>query len=422
MTTQHQPKRHPFGLALALALILVPIILIIAFGLTRMGTQNLNHADAARHSKKALFAAEAGAVEAVRQLHADAEWSSGWSEPRALANGPETHTVEVTNNNSGTEPVTASNGAVVPPGTAYVLATGTSRGNDFRRQVGVLVRTRAGELSFRYGIFCYQSLDLGNGSIDSFNSDDAPYDQTPAQDLGRGGVGTNSVTAPAAGGIYLSPGAVVGDIDIGVGGDPSTTVTAHSGSQHGAITTLEEPYPLNLSLVSPPSGTSSGDATFRNNATLAPGHYDYVSIAGRSVVTLSAGTYVMKSLDIGGSGQLVVGSGPIKIYITGGSKTVDLNLQGNSISNTTGLASNLQFLVGPDVEEVVVNGGPDVECAILAPLSEVTINGTAGSFTGALVANTASLTGNVVFHYDRALASGGGTTGSAVSIISWQRI
>lgn len=423
MTDNHQPKKHPFGLALVLALILVPIILIIAFGLTRMGTQNLQHADAARHSTKALFAAEHGAMEAIRQLHADGNWSSGWSDPQSLPNGPETYTVEVTNNGSGTETAQASNGAIVPPGTAYILATGVSRGDDFSRRVGVLVRTGAGDLSFRYGIFCYESLGVGNGSIDSFDSGDALYDETPPEDLGAGGIGTNSVTAPSSGGINLGPSAVVGDIDIGVGGDPATAVSSQPGAQHGAITALDEPYPLNLSLVSPPAGTSQGDQTFRNDNTLAPGHYDNVSIGGSSTVTISAGTYVVKSLNVAGSAQMVVESGPIKFYVTGDPKvSVDLNLQGNSVSNTTGLASNLQFLVGPDVENVVVNGGPDVECAILAPMSDVTINGSAGSFTGAIVANTANLTGNVVFHYDRALASGGGTGGPTVSIISWQRI
>jgi hypothetical protein len=428
--TEHQRRHQTFGLALALALILIPIILVLAFALTQMGTQNLNHADAARHGKKALLAAETGAIEAIRHLHADPSWSAGWSTPQTLLNGPETYTVEVTNNVSGSSTKTASNGAIVPPGTTYILATGFSRGNDFQRRVGVLLRAGSADLTFRYGIFCHESIDIGNGDIDSFDSDDAPYNQTPPQDLKDGPIGTNSVNSPPAGGVQIGPQGSVGDIDIGVGGDNDVAVSCHGGSgghnncpTHGAVSSLDDPYPLNLSLVTPPAGVSQGDVNCRKDETLAPGHYDKVGVNGRAVVTLSAGVYVMKSLDVGGSGQLVIGSGPVKIYITGDPKTTaDLNLGGNSVSNTTGLASNLQFLVGPDVEEVVINGGPKVECTVMAPKSAVTINGTAGSFTGAVVARTARFTGNVVFHYDRALASSGGTGTQPVSIISWQRI
>jgi Tfp pilus assembly protein PilV len=152
------------GLALALALILIPIILIIAFGLTQMGTQNLSHADAARHSKKALFAAETGAMEAMRQLDADSTWSAGWNQPQTLPGTKPTYTVEVVNNSAGTSTLTASNGAAVAPGMTYVLSTGSSRDGDFTRRVGVMLRVSKGGGSFPYAIASGSNITLKAGT------------------------------------------------------------------------------------------------------------------------------------------------------------------------------------------------------------------------------------------------------------------
>lgn len=428
--SQPQEKKSSFGVALVVALILVPMVLLLAFGLSRLGTQNLRHADNALQSKKALLAAETGAMEAIRQLHSDSTWSSGWAQPQTLPNGSETYTVEITNNFAGSAQSTASNGAVVPAGTAYVLATGSARGGEITRRVGVLLKGGSADASFRYGLFCYTWMDVGNGTVDSFDSKVALYPATPPQDLQNAPIGTNSVTSPAAGGVHLGPGAKVGAVDIGVNGSAAVAVSCKGGTAdhtncpcHGAVTALEKPYPLDLSLVAPPAGTSLGDQDFKKDSSLAPGHYDDVKVSGSASVELSAGTYVVKTLDVSGSAQIVVKSGPILFYVTGDPRAkVDLNLSGNSVANTTGLASNLQFRVGPAVEEVVINGGPDVTCAILAPRSHVTINGTAGSFTGGLVANTATLTGNAQFHYDRALSGGSNSNGNPLRIISWQRI
>lgn len=134
------------GLAIAITLIVLTIIVVMGFGLTTLGVQNLTFAHAERWSKAALFAAEGGANYGIRQLQANPAaagdqptYSSGMT-TETLAN------VTIWNNLAGASPVQGPDGISIPARMAYLRSTGyTNDGNGrYRRVVGVMVKRRPG--------------------------------------------------------------------------------------------------------------------------------------------------------------------------------------------------------------------------------------------------------------------------------------
>ncbi|MBI3925060.1 MAG: hypothetical protein HY319_05930 [Armatimonadetes bacterium] len=410
------------GIALAIALVVVSIVLVLAYGLLSLGIQNLNHADAHRYSDKALYAAEAGAVEALRRLEQDTTWTGqGLGEATSLASGPETYEVEVVNNLAGSESILASNGASVAPGAAYLLATGKARTGDFARRVGVTVRPGPVQQLFRYAVFGYERLDVGNGNIDSYDSEEGSYQYTRSPDGGN--VGTNSEIAPEQGGVTIGPQGSVDQIDIGPAGDCTLCVVCRG--QNRGVRNLEQPLPVDTRLLEPPSLPFWGDVSLKKDGTLAPGAYGDAAIGGNARVVLAPGDYRFETLTVAGGASLVVSEGAVRLYVTGDENQVhgtELSVAGDSLVNLTGAPGNLKLLVGADVENIAIRGGPTVGMALYAPFSNLTLDGAAGDFYGAAVAARITMAGNGRFHYDRALARSGEGWNGPPEVVSWQRL
>lgn len=127
------------GIALPFVLLILALMIVIITTVVKQGFGTLHQAKAAQFSKQSLFAAEAGAADALRRLIEDPTWLGPL--PNASLPSGGRYSAEITNNLTGAGVVSASNGAVVPPGFAYILATGTRPDGSYPRRAGLLTST-----------------------------------------------------------------------------------------------------------------------------------------------------------------------------------------------------------------------------------------------------------------------------------------
>ena len=412
------------GIAIIVTLLVIAVVIILSFTIISLGVQNLNHAESHLYSKKALLAAEAGVNQSLRRLKANPAWS-GQGLPGKLSGGPETYTVEVVNNSSGATSRTASNGAQVPAGTTYLLSTGVAREGANTRRVGVLVQGASPGLGWRFGLFGHAVVNLGNGLVDSFDSRIGPY--STSRNPKGGGIGTNNPDRPPDAqefpfpdrGITVGPQGKVNAVEIGPSGVPGQVA---QGVNPAIVRNLDSSLGRQLDLVEPPFAPGSGSLKLNSSGPLAPGAYGDLSVSGNATVSLSPGVYVCRTLSVGGKATLRVATGVVKIYVVGdGGNADDLTLGGNSLTNSSMVPGNVEVYVGLNAREVKINGGPQVAMALLAPLCEVVLDGSAGGFYGAIVGHSVDCNGQPQIHYDEALSKDVVGSEGKLEIISWQR-
>jgi hypothetical protein len=128
-------KKGERAIALPFVLLIVALLLITVSTVALQGIGSLRQAKGEQFSKQALFAAEAGACDALRRLVEDPTYSAPLSVTMDL--GAE-YSFTILNNiapGSGTQ--FATNGAEVPEGYAYILSTGSFA--SATRKTGLLV-------------------------------------------------------------------------------------------------------------------------------------------------------------------------------------------------------------------------------------------------------------------------------------------
>jgi hypothetical protein len=158
--------RHPLGITLTIVMLVITLLLVIVSVVVQQGLGSLHQARLASASKQALFAAEAGAADAVRRLIEDPSWP-GPLDDTSMSGGA-VYSVLVLNNLSGASELLAPNGARVPIGYAYLYATGRPMPEGVTRHVGVLLRPgSASALKFALGVGGNLSM---TGSKDVFGS------------------------------------------------------------------------------------------------------------------------------------------------------------------------------------------------------------------------------------------------------------
>lgn len=242
----------------------------------------------------------------------------------------------------------------------------------------------------------------GNACTDSYDSSVAPgtYAGTRCSPPGvpcAGGVGTN---ATGAGAITLSGNnaCVKGACQIGYGGSTSDI----SGASKCTVAAVE-PAPIELPPVTLPSLPNGSPYDVSSPATLAPNRrYGAIRGSGNAgnVITLSAGAYELSSLQLSGQSSLRITSGPVYVYLSGPGSALDLS--GNGINNTTGVATNLVFMCTDSVTSASITGNGTTAFGLYCPRADVTVTGN-GDVYGAIVGKTVRMVGNGTIHYDEAL-------------------
>jgi hypothetical protein len=114
------------------------------------------------------------------------------------------------------------------------------------------------------------------------------------------------------------------------------------------------------------------------------------------IVTGTARLLVTGSTAISGSGEIdIAPGGSLEFYTTG-----DVDIKGNI--NNLGVPKNFSLIGLKGCNNISYNGTASYVGTINAPGANVVITG-GSAFYGAIIANTAKITGGLSVHYDEAL-------------------
>jgi hypothetical protein len=244
---------------------------------------------------------------------------------------------------------------------------------------------------FNYGMFGRSSLEMGGSySIDSYDSEEGTYSsQSNGSYAGENGnLGSNSD-------IIANGGAVYGNATPGpsfqVLGDPSNV----TGSTAPAIV----PHEFETYIYEPPIASGGN---YRGTRTLNSGVYRYnqLGLVGNHVLTLDGEVdlYVDGDFSVGGTASIVVAPGAV-VNIYHGAGTV--NIAGGGIINQDANPANLT-IVSATSESIRVAGSAAFYGLLYAAESDFRSLGTSDWY-GAVVADTISLTGTGMLHFDESL-------------------
>jgi hypothetical protein len=242
---------------------------------------------------------------------------------------------------------------------------------------------------------------------DSYDSSSGAYG---GANLGvNGGVHTNGSIVD--GGVYKGNVSAVGTIDSGVSASGTGNTVRPGVSPENIPDAPAAPAITTNVAVSPPQVVTPAVGQVTNLGA--------VSISGNAanVLTLNAGVYVMSSLRTTGNASIVVGTGPVTIYVTG-----DVDVQGNGIINSSALPPNLRMIETSSTATVSIAGNGNFYGAIQAPANQVNIGGM-GEFFGAVVADDFRFNGsNSIVHYDDAVGRAFSTNAQVSRPSQWQTL
>jgi hypothetical protein len=152
---------------------------------------------------------------------------------------------------------------------------------------------------------------------------------------------------------------------------------------------------------------------YTTNYTVSTANYDYVlysgdyylgsALSGKILVLGNARLVVPNGINMSGNDTLTIAqTGSLQVYA---GKT--MNIDGNGVVNNNGFAQNCEIFCTPSVTSVSFTGNGEFTGVVVAPEANVTLKGGGHSnndFSGALMANSVTLTGHYSFHYDEALS------------------
>lgn len=391
------------GIALALTLGVVLLLVLAAVTAYRNASAVLSAASLGLYERQARCAAEAGLADAIVAIRAVPDWSGFVPARRSLPSAESlSYIVDVTRNDLGVSSSVAPDGTQVPPGTIYLHATGyASQG---MTRVVTALATRSDGRLFRYAVFGSNGVSTSGGTVvDAWDSALGPYGPSTLVPDGAD-VGTN---ATSAGALSFGGGTrIEGDLYVGPGADPTVAI---AGADAASGTVNVNPSRVPLALLSPPSSEapSSGSVKVANGQTrtLAPGTYGDLTVSG-GVLTLTGGTYAFTagrsasgSILVKGGGVIKVapGAGPVRVFFSG-----SWDSQGGAIINPSGLASNLVFVAAPSVTSVTLVGNTDATYGFYAPTADLKITG-GSDIAGGLVGASVRISSSTGIHFDAGL-------------------
>jgi hypothetical protein len=121
------------------------------------------------------------------------------------------------------------------------------------------------------------------------------------------------------------------------------------------------------------------------------------------IITGNVTLYDTGSFSISGQGYVQLMPGASLTLYVGGS----MSIAGNGVLNGTGFAGNFNILGLSGCTSISYSGNAAFNGTVYAPSADVTVHGN-GDIFGAIIAKSATLTGNASFHYPVELAKLGG--------------
>jgi hypothetical protein len=133
-----------------------------------------------------------------------------------------------------------------------------------------------------------------------------------------------------------------------------------------------------------------------------------VNISGGTTVNVTGGTYNINSLTLSGNSTLAVtpNTGVVVLNLAGKSLSggnAVLDFSGGSMSNPSGMASNLQVYYAGS-QPMKLSGGMGSYAVVYAPNAPVNVSG-GSHFYGSIIGSTVNSSGNTAIHYPTSLPS-----------------
>jgi hypothetical protein len=338
-----------------------------------------------RNFVQALYIAEAGTEEAIRQLKINPSYNPS---PVYTSFGNGGYTISV-------------NASGLPWDKRKIISIGevpNNNPNSYGYQKVTLEAYVDFEQKplFAHATFSTLDTDLNNSlAIDSYDSSLGAYG---GDNIGsEGNIATNAITTGA---ITLNDSASVsGSATVGVGGNPDTAISLKgSSSISGAKQAAWETFQLPWLPIAPRFVVNS------------------INIKGTTTLSLPAGTYWYTGISIKESAQVRLG-GPATLNSIG-----DIDIGGAGITTYNNLPSNLRINA--------VNSSPSVKVeyksnqnfygCIYAPNNKIKVSGS-GQIFGSLVGKQIEAGDTAKIHYDAALQHAGGGVGFNINDISWRQ-
>jgi len=269
----------------------------------------------------------------------------------------------------------------------------------------------------------------GSGLVDSFDSSNpfksstingvlGQYDVTKRQSHGDIGI-MDSASAD------LRSTYVYGSVAYS-----GTTAVKNTTNVQGTIST---PFTPTISTVSAPTWSTFTTVAAGNPVTLAagkknsPAYYkvtgDLTVSGGQTLAITDDGSgatgqeiyvWVTGKLTTSGSGQINQASNVHITWYVGG----DITVSGSSYNNQSNVASNLTINGYGTNNKFTDSGSANFIGTVNAPGYDATISGS-GSFMGAIITDTLTISGGASFHYDEALSTGASSAVGNYAFASW---
>ncbi|MBT9586914.1 hypothetical protein IV102_26470 [bacterium] len=319
------------GILLVSLLFMVMMLALMSLGVFFQATQGLNEG---RHNTRSLqidYACVAGLQEALSLIRADFTWSAGFTGHGLPSSPGVSYAVSVLNNSAGTTPQTAPDGTAVPPGGIFVRSTGKCQGTNNDRAMSALVIKQGSSLD---GLVFDGQVDIRDNPIfdawDSTRGDYSAANRVPFT------LTTNSVASDDI--RFRDTGKVMGNIRVGVGGNPSNVIRIDSsGSYTGTASAASASVPVPAYTPPFPVGTTDVNLAGSATQTLTPGAYRDLQLGGNASLSLDAGVYVFRQINLSNCSKLLV-NGPVTVFLLD-----DLHMDGSAKLNDLGSPANFKL-------------------------------------------------------------------------------
>jgi hypothetical protein len=371
--------------------------------------------------------------------------SSGFESSRGWSGSNGTYTTSITLTNSlnrlvGTGSVTVYGVGSINPSIQGIGTAVVSRGPATVSR-GVKIGL-AKSKKFPVGVMTKNKMDLKGSNFysDSYDSKDASKSTSGKYDAAKRQANGNIATdATIIDSINMAAPTIYGTVSTG----PNGTVTMGNGASVGATFDpslraynvadgisdgwIRNDFATDIPDASLPQNFSSAGnlGTLKNTGTLAIQGGDWtidsMDLKTGSNIIISNGTirlYITGDVNISGQGSIVVADGAkLELYAAG-----NVNIAGQGVINLTGDPANNQFYGLPTSTSWSISGNGVWLGTVYAPEADVQLSGggSSGDMSGAIVANTITLSGGTKFHYDEDLANLIGFSGYTVA--SWQEL
>jgi hypothetical protein len=407
------------GIAMVVVMMSLTILAITTLGIVYVGNFSLMQSRSQGESDEALFAAHAGLNIKIAQLRSgDVTDIVG-----TVSNSNATYNTDVFT--SGQNPWT---GFTVPGSdTFYILSEGTSDDGRVRRLGMLLQETHT---TFNAAILAGNAVHIESASYtDTFDSSDptATLDHT----LANIGLWSPSAT------VTISPASRVGkdggvgtaDIVVPTGGGAGQVVSGSAGSHYDTLTVdplLAAPPTITARPYAGPTISLSGGTqtvsptligsewVFRSDElkveTGANLIFDISMVPNGEVAHFDVGKVIMETF-----GTITVDDGGVTDAVVELYAENEFKLQGGAIVNPSSVPDRFKLFCR--------NNDMKLESAsatyVVAQSNTAVFVENASQVFGSVAAPIVKLQGGSAVHYDQALATGGGTGGSTLTLLSF---